>query len=404
MTRSGLAVLPDGRRLLELGLSEGTVLGWVGLSRSGAYAPAVIATLEAALTKVLQRPELREHRAAQGANVAVQSSAAYAQFVSDEAARWKQVVQAGRNSARNRPPIEVEPKGQTRPCRASQAGDAAGTSPRRGKLCVRKETPRHFSNARSIFWELWEPRIGARLHQSAAARAAAEPIDRRWRAGKPLFADSTAMPVGIKDIIETVDMPTEMAPPLFSGWRFRKTPQRARAARWPDAVIVGKTVTTEFAASNRAAPQSLETPRNTPGGSSSGSAAAVAAGIRQRGARTQVIRLDHPAGELLRLRCYKRRTQSTAKAATILKARAAPASRRHLEDVCSRARDRRPGPARRRHARACKAPTRPRGGETAPPCGAGNRRLGQRLGRARQRLGGCGRGLQIRPHRNPHPA
>ncbi len=56
------------------------------------------------------------------------------------------------------------------------------------------------------------------------------------------------MPVGIKDIIETVDMPTEMGSPLFAGWRSEKdAAERARAAR-RRRVIIGKTVTTEFAA------------------------------------------------------------------------------------------------------------------------------------------------------------
>ena len=57
------------------------------------------------------------------------------------------------------------------------------------------------------------------------------------------------MPVGIKDIIETVDMPTEMGSPLFEGWRSQKRRGvRLRAAAKPARVIVGKTVTTEFAA------------------------------------------------------------------------------------------------------------------------------------------------------------
>ncbi len=97
------------------------------------------------------------------------------------------------------------------------------------------------------------------------------------------------MPVGIKDIIETVDMPTEMGSPLFAGWRSEKDAASVRALRDAGAVILGKTVTTEFAASE---PRGTRNPWNTahtPGGSSSGSAAAVAAGIVSAALGTQVI-------------------------------------------------------------------------------------------------------------------
>ena len=110
----------------------------------------------------------------------------------------------------------------------------------------------------------------------------------RWRAGKPLSAID-GMPVGIKDIIETVDMPTEMGSPLFAGWRSEKDAACVRALRDAGAVILGKTVTTEFAASE---PRGTRNPWNiahTPGGSSSGSAASVAAGIVSAALGTQVI-------------------------------------------------------------------------------------------------------------------
>ena len=97
------------------------------------------------------------------------------------------------------------------------------------------------------------------------------------------------MPVGIKDIIETVDMPTEMGSPLFAGWRSQKDAACVRALRDAGAVIIGKTVTTEFAASE---PRGTRNPWNTahtPGGSSSGSAASVAAGIVSAALGTQVI-------------------------------------------------------------------------------------------------------------------
>jgi Asp-tRNA(Asn)/Glu-tRNA(Gln) amidotransferase A subunit family amidase len=152
-----------------------------------------------------------------------------------------------------------------------------------------KETPvQFFEQALSLF-EQWEPRIGAFVCTNLpAARAAAEASAKRWAAGAPL-SPIDGMPVGIKDIFETVDMPTEMGSPLFTGWRSEKDAAGVRALREAGAVILGKTVTTEFAASE---PRGTRNPWNvahTPGGSSSGSAAAVGAGIVSAALGTQVI-------------------------------------------------------------------------------------------------------------------
>lgn len=151
------------------------------------------------------------------------------------------------------------------------------------------DTPRQFLERSLALLDEWEPRIGAFVHTNLpAARAAAERSTERWRAGKPL-SPIDGMPVGIKDIIETVDMPTEMGSPLFAGWRSEKDAASVRALRDAGAVIVGKTVTTEFAASH---PRGTRNPWNvahTPGGSSSGSAAAVATGIVSAALGTQVI-------------------------------------------------------------------------------------------------------------------
>jgi Asp-tRNA(Asn)/Glu-tRNA(Gln) amidotransferase A subunit family amidase len=151
------------------------------------------------------------------------------------------------------------------------------------------QTPRQFLEQSLALLDNWEPRIGAFVCTNLPdARAAADRSTARWRAGKPL-SPIDGMPVGIKDIIETVDMPTEMGSPLFAGWRSEKDAACVRALRDSGAVIVGKTVTTEFAASQ---PRGTRNPWNlacTPGGSSSGSAAAVAAGIISAGLGTQVI-------------------------------------------------------------------------------------------------------------------
>jgi Asp-tRNA(Asn)/Glu-tRNA(Gln) amidotransferase A subunit family amidase len=151
------------------------------------------------------------------------------------------------------------------------------------------QTPRQFLEDTLALFEHWEPRIGAFVCTNLpVARDAAERSTARWRAGKPL-SPLDGMPVGIKDIIETVDMPTEMGSPLFAGWRSEKDAASVRALRDAGAVIIGKTVTTEFAASQ---PRGTRNPWNTahtPGGSSSGSAAAVAAGIVSAALGTQVI-------------------------------------------------------------------------------------------------------------------
>jgi tripartite-type tricarboxylate transporter receptor subunit TctC len=93
MSPRRLAVLPEVPTVAELGYPKATVQGWVGLHAPAGTAPDVVKMLEAAVTKALQSPELRERLTAQGADIAVQSGIAYAQFVDDEARRWKQVVQ-----------------------------------------------------------------------------------------------------------------------------------------------------------------------------------------------------------------------------------------------------------------------------------------------------------------------
>jgi Asp-tRNA(Asn)/Glu-tRNA(Gln) amidotransferase A subunit family amidase len=97
------------------------------------------------------------------------------------------------------------------------------------------------------------------------------------------------MPVGIKDIIETADMPTENGSPLFAGFRSERDAASVAALREAGGVILGKTVTTEFAATEPRGTRNPWDPARTPGGSSSGSAAAVGAGVIPVGLGTQVI-------------------------------------------------------------------------------------------------------------------
>ncbi len=152
-----------------------------------------------------------------------------------------------------------------------------------------KTTPRQFLEDSLALLASWEPRIGAFVTTNVpAARAAADRSAARWRDGRPL-SPIDGMPVGIKDIIETVDMPTQMGSPLFAGWHSEKDAANVRALRDAGAVIVGKTVTTEFAASEPRGTRNPWNPAHTPGGSSSGSAAAVGAGIVSAALGTQVI-------------------------------------------------------------------------------------------------------------------
>jgi Asp-tRNA(Asn)/Glu-tRNA(Gln) amidotransferase A subunit family amidase len=85
--------------------------------------------------------------------------------------------------------------------------------------------------------------------------------------------------VGIKDIIDTSDFPTEMGSPIYMGWRPHADAAVVQLLKQAGATILGKTTTTAFASLD---PTATLNPRNgdhTPGGSSSGSAAAVAAGM-----------------------------------------------------------------------------------------------------------------------------
>src|ERR1700683_4537946 len=161
---------------------------------------------------------------------------------------------------------------QTRPTMRSYL---AATS----DLASGQQTPRKFLEDSLALLDQWEPRIGAFVCTNLPdARAAADRSAERWRAGKPA-SPVDGMPVGIKDIIETVDMPTEMGSALFAGWQSGKAAACVRARRDAGAVIVGKTVTTEFAASEPRGTRNPWNTEHTPGGSSSGSAAAVAARI-----------------------------------------------------------------------------------------------------------------------------
>ena len=115
----------------------------------------------------------------------------------------------------------------------------------------------------------------AHLDADHALAQAAELDDIR-RAGRPV-GPLHGVPVGLKDIIDTRDFPTERGTPIFSGRRPDRDAALVERLREAGAVILGKTVSTELAFMHPAETRNPHDPGRSPGGSSSGSAAAVAA-------------------------------------------------------------------------------------------------------------------------------
>src|SRR6266481_9377118 len=108
------------------------------------------------------------------------------------------------------------------------------------------------------------------------ALAQARSLDERRANGHSLGL-LHGIPVAIKDIIDTADYPTECGSPLAAGRRTRHDATVVAKLRAAGAVIIGKTVTTEFAYFHPGPTRNPHDHARTPGGSSSGSAAAVAA-------------------------------------------------------------------------------------------------------------------------------
>ena len=150
-----------------------------------------------------------------------------------------------------------------------------------------RTTPRDFLEACIATIERDDPAVAAFvLHDFAAARAAADASSRRWAEGRPL-SPVDGMPFVVKDMIETQDLPTQMNNPLYRGWHARRDAASVLALRQAGAVMLGKTVTTEFACSNSGPTRNPYDTSRTPGGSSSGSAASVGGGMASLGLGTQ---------------------------------------------------------------------------------------------------------------------
>src|SRR5918996_5102710 len=110
------------------------------------------------------------------------------------------------------------------------------------------------------------------------ARRQARAADEHRKRGRPL-GPLHGVPVGVKDIVDTADMPTENGTVLHAGRRPRADATLVSLLRAAGAVVLGKTVTTELAVYTPGKTRNPHNPEHTPGGSSSGSAAAVAAGM-----------------------------------------------------------------------------------------------------------------------------
>lgn len=154
----------------------------------------------------------------------------------------------------------------------------------------------HFSSARTLFKsgedtpralfertlqriEENESHVHAFVHLNIErARVEADASTKRYAAGKPLSAID-GMPFGVKDIIDTCDMPTQMGNSFFKNHQPKIDAACVRALKLGGAVILGKTVTTEFAIGRSGPTKNPWNTDHTPGGSSSGSAAGVGAGF-----------------------------------------------------------------------------------------------------------------------------
>ena len=165
----------------------------------------------------------------------------------------------------------------------------AAAQVRAGKLSAEALTEAYLERIAAI-----EPKLRAFAYlDPALARVQARAVDTVKTKGA-----LAGVPVGIKDIIDTADMPTECNSPIRLGHRPETDAECVTAVRGASGIAFGKTVTTEFAGRH---PGPTGNPYNlghTPGGSSSGSAAAVGAGILPLAFATQT------AGSVIRPAAY----------------------------------------------------------------------------------------------------
>lgn len=118
------------------------------------------------------------------------------------------------------------------------------------------------------------------------------------RAAVPGPGPLHGIPVGVKDVLDTADMPSQYGSPIWDGWQPRADSAPAAWTRRAGGVVIGKTVTTEFATRKPGLTANPANPGHTPGGSSSGSAAGVGDGMFPVAFGTQT------AGSIIRPAAY----------------------------------------------------------------------------------------------------
>jgi Asp-tRNA(Asn)/Glu-tRNA(Gln) amidotransferase A subunit family amidase len=152
-----------------------------------------------------------------------------------------------------------------------------------------RETPRAFLEDHLARIEAAEPNVRAFAALTLdTARADADAATERYRDGTPRSAID-GLPIGLKDLIQTAGVTTGSGSPIFDGWIPDRDAPVTAALKRAGAVIVGKTATTEFAYGAIAETRNPYDHARTPGTSSSGSAAAVGAGMLPAAIGTQLM-------------------------------------------------------------------------------------------------------------------
>jgi Asp-tRNA(Asn)/Glu-tRNA(Gln) amidotransferase A subunit family amidase len=143
---------------------------------------------------------------------------------------------------------------------------------------ARTDTPRDFLERCIARIAENEPRVHAFAHiiDFDEARRQADMSSQRYCARSPL-SPIDGLPIGVKDLYSTADMPTQMGSPIYKGYCPASDCAAVFALRKAGAIILGKTVTTEFGFYEPGPTRNPWDLERTPGGSSSGSAACVAA-------------------------------------------------------------------------------------------------------------------------------
>ena len=150
------------------------------------------------------------------------------------------------------------------------------------------DTPRAFLERCIATIEAREPELKAFVTLNLdGARQAADASSARYKAGHPA-SDIDGLPIAIKDVHDTQDMPMEAGSPVLAGNRTGWDGAAVYALRTGGAAIIGKTVTTELAFATPGPARNPWDASRTPGGSSSGSGAAIGAGLVPVATGTQV--------------------------------------------------------------------------------------------------------------------